>query len=32
VDYVRRYCEFLATGEKEAILGRNTAALLGLDA
>jgi predicted TIM-barrel fold metal-dependent hydrolase len=32
VDYVRRHCPFLSTGEKEAILGRNIAALLGLAA
>ena len=32
VDYVRRYCPFLSSGEKEAILGRNMAAVLGLDA
>ena len=32
VDYVRRYCAFLSSGEKDAILGRNTAGLLGLHA
>jgi hypothetical protein len=32
VDYLRRYCPFLSASEKDAILGRNTAALLGLDA
>lgn len=30
VDYVRRHCMFLSASEKEAILGGNVAALLGL--
>ena len=32
VDYVRKYCSFLSDGEKELILGRNAADLIGLDA
>ena len=32
VDYVRKHCSFLSDGEKELILGRNAADLIGLDA
>ena len=32
VDYVRKHCSFLSAGEKERILGGNTAALIGLAA
>jgi predicted TIM-barrel fold metal-dependent hydrolase len=32
VDYVRRHCPFLSAGEKDAILGGNVDALLGISA
>ena len=31
VDYVRKHCSFLSDGERELILGRNAADLIGLD-
>jgi predicted TIM-barrel fold metal-dependent hydrolase len=31
VDYVRKYCSFLSDEERESILGRNAADLIGLD-
>src|SRR5437764_15495542 len=31
VDYVRKHCTFLSDAEKELILGRNAADLMGLD-
>ena len=30
VDYVRRYCPFLSSAEKERVLGLNAAELIGL--
>ena len=32
LDYVRRYCPFLSASEKDAVLGRNAAELIGVPA